>query len=257
MDGKFNSDGDNRMKVKYLFILFLLFIGGCAGRRPETPVGFTEKTIETEHFSIAVWEKNITAGEPLRIYIEGDGDPMPKQATALEFAVRDPSQNVIYVSRPCQYIWCKECSNPLIWGQERFHEEIVNEMKELIVYLAYKYKTPSLELVGYDGGGTMALILATKIPVARVITIGGILDTKVYAAEHDLAPINGLNPGELKDILARVPQTHYVGGRDTVTTRRMAERFVARLRNPKEAIVKVIPEATHTNWRAAPFDYYQ
>ncbi len=245
------------MKMKYLFFLFLIFLGGCVNRYPETPAGFTEKTIETEYFSIAIWEKNVKVGEPLRIYIEGDGDPTPKRAIALELAAKDPYQNVIYVSRPCQYIHCKECNNPLIWGRERFHEEIVNEMKELIVYLAYKYKTPSLELVGYDGGGTMALILATKIPVARVITIGGILDTRVYAEEHNLEPINGLNPGELKDMLARVPQTHYVGEEDNLTTRRMAERFVARLRNPRDAVVKIIPNATHTDWDSVPFDYYQ
>lgn len=233
-----------------------LIVVGCAAGKPETPPGFTEKTIETEYFSFAVWEKDIVAGKPLRIYIEGDGNPTPRRAIGLELAERDPSQNVIYVSRPCQYIRNRECANPAVWGSERFHEEIVNEMKELVEYLAIKYRTPSLELIGYDGGGTMALILATKMPVARVITIGGILDTAVYAAEQNAGPINGLNPGDLKDALSRVEQIHYVGGRDTETTRRMAERFVARLKNPRSATVKVIPGATHTDWDGVVFDYY-
>lgn len=244
--------------IKKYILLFLtgLSVAGCMANKPETPIGFTEKTIETEYFSFAVWEKNVIPEKPLRIYIEGDGNPTPRRAIGLELAERDPSQNVIYVSRPCQYIYSKECSNPAIWKEERFHEEIIDEMKDLIEYLAIKYKTPSLELIGYDGGGTMALLLATKIPVARVITIGGILDTASYTAEHDKTPINGLNPIDLKDDLSQIEQIHYVGGRDSQTTRRMAERFVARLKNPRSATVKVIPNATHTNWDNIAFDYY-
>ncbi len=245
------------MISRYAFLLCAgLALTACVATKPVTPPGFTEKTVETEYFSFSVWEKNVTPGKPLRIYIAGDGNPAPKKAIGLALAERDPSKNVIYVSRPCQYIQNKECANPAIWGSERFHEEIVNEMKDLVEYLAIKYKTPSLELVGYDGGGTMALLLASKVPVARVITIGGILDTNAYVTEHECAPINGLNPADMKDTLARIEQIHYVGGRDAVTTRRMAERFVARLRNPKSAVVKVIPNATHTNWDNAPFDYY-
>lgn len=258
MDRKFRFNGGLCMIKRYIFLFFIgLIVSGCIAQKPKTPIGFNEKIIETEYFSFAVWEKDIVTGDPLRIYIEGDGDPTPREAIGLKLAQKDPLQNVIYVSRPCQYLYNKECKNPKIWGSERFHEEIVDEMKELIEYLAIKYKTPSLELVGYDGGGTMALLLATKIPVARVITIGGILDTEAYVSEHELDPINGLNPLNFNDILSRIEQTHYVGSNDSKTTRRMAERFVARLKNPRSATVKVIPNATHTNWGNVAFDYYK
>lgn len=242
--------------MKHLFALaFLVLIAGCSSF-PKTPDGFTGKTVETEHFTIAVWEKDIKVGEPLRIYIEGDGSPAPKRPMGLLLAARDPSDNVIYVSRPCQFIKDKICANSQIWKEEMFHEEIIQEMQELIIFLARKYKTPSLELVGYDGGAVVALLLAAKMPVARVITIGGILDTDAYARHHMLPPVGGENPKNYAMKLAKVPQIHYVGAQDKITPRRLAERFVATLPRPRSAIVKVVPDIHHANWDAAVLDYY-
>lgn len=241
---------------QYIPLILGLFLSACTVTRPISSEGWQEKIVETERLSFAVWEKDIIAEKPLRIYIEGDGFPNPKKPIAFKLAQKDPMQNVIYVTRPCQYVKNKVCSNPLIWGEERFHQEILTEMKELIVYLSIKYKTPVLELVGYDGGGTMALLLASQIPVARVITIAGILDTKAYVLENDLPEINGLNPADFKETLAKIPQVHYVGSDDTLTTRRMAERFVARIKNPVSAVVKVVPNTNHTDWETVKFDYY-
>lgn len=232
------------MKIKTL-ICGLLLLTGCAVR--PNPEGWTEKTVETKYLSFQVWEKEITPGEPLRIYIEGDGDPTPRRPIALELAERDPNRNVIYVSRPCQYVWCDECKNAALWREERFHNEILMEMKELILYLGQKYQTPSIDLIGYDGGGTIALLLATKLPVNRVVTVGGIIDTQNYAAEHNIK-INGQNPMTMPERLAQVAQVHYIGEKDTEVSRRMTERFVARLTDPKSVVVKIVPDATHTNW---------
>ena len=48
--------------------------------------------------------------------------------------------------------------------------------------------------------------------------------------------------------LAQVAQVHYIGEKDTEVSRRMTERFVARLTDPKSVVVKIVPDATHTNW---------
>ena len=227
-------------------MFFLLSTSACTIR--PNPLGWEEKTIETKYLSFAVWEKNIQPNAPLRIYIEGDGNPTPKRPIAFELSERDKNDNIIYVSRPCQYVFCQECKNPDLWGKERFNEEIVDEMKSLISYLAKKYNSTELELVGYDGGGTMALLIATKMPVNRVITIGGILDTKNYAEEQGIT-LNGMNPADYKPRLSSVPQVHYVGMNDNKATRAQAERFVGRMRNPVSAVVKLVPNANHTNWK--------
>ena len=94
----------------------------------------------------------------------------------------------------------------------------------------------------------MALLIAAKLPVTRIITIGGILDTKTYALEQNIS-LNGMNPSDLRQRLSSIPQVHYVGSNDTKTPRSHAERFVGRMHNPVSAVVKVVPKATHTDWK--------
>lgn len=236
----------------------VLLLAGCSSI-PQTPEGFRMKTVETEHFSFLVWEKeNIKSGQPLRFYIEGDGNPDPKTPVAFEMAQKDTHDNIIYLTRPCQYIDSDVCSNKAVYTSARFHREIFKEMEELAVYFIKKYKAPSVEIIGYDGGGTMALLLATKLPrVSKVITVAGILDTHSYAAQNnEKLDDETLNPAEQKNIITMIPQVHYVGGKDTVTTRRTAERFVARLQNPRSATVKVLPSMNHDGWEKVQLDFY-
>ena len=234
------------MKIKY-FVLLLTFCLCACVNRPHDPE-WTEKTIKTKYLSFQVWEKDVHEGGDLRLYIEGDGSPMPDRPIAFELAQRDPNPNVIYISRPCQYVDCEECKNPALWQEERFNEEIVNEMKSLVVHLSHKYKSPALDLIGYDGGGTMALLLATRIPVRQVITIGGILDTKTYASDQGIT-LNGMNPLRFLNTLSAVKQVHYVGTEDTKTPPQHAEYFVTRLKDPLSAVIKSVPGATHTDWQ--------
>lgn len=244
------------MNKLHAVLLTALMCAGCAGM-PEAPTGFEIKTVETEHFSIPIYEKNVQKDAPLRIYIEGDGTPAPKRAIGLKLAEKDPSQNVVYVTRPCQYAQNDVCANPDLWGKDRYHIEMVNEMKDLVTYLARKHRATQLELVGYGGGAPIALLLANRLPVSRVITVAGILDTDAYCHQNGLPLMtSAVNPARERKQLAQVPQIHYVGTDDTVTTKRLAERFVARLPDPVAATVKVVPNTDHTDWDDVEFDYY-
>lgn len=233
------------MKISLIIGCFLL-LSACGPIRPN-PTGWTEKTIETKYLSFQIWEKDIQAGQPIRIYIEGDGDPMPDKPIALTFAEKDTAQNVIYLSRPCQYVWCQECKNPALWQEERFNEEIVDEMARVIRHFERKYQTADIDLIGYDGGGTMALLVSSKVPVKRVITIGGILDTQKYSEVHRIK-LNGMKPSDVENILEHIPQIHYVGENDKDAPRQQAEHFVHKFKKPKSIAVKIVPDATHTNW---------
>jgi len=233
------------MRIRCLLLGVITLLSACASR--PNAEGWIEKTIETKYLSFQVWEKEITPEQKLRIYIEGDGNPTPDKPVAFELANRDTHQNVIYVSRPCQYVWCDECEKSALWQEERYNAEIVEEMKKLIDYLMKKYKAPSVELIGYDGGATMALLLAPKLPVERVITVGGIVNTKTYATSQKIV-LNGDNPMDIKNILAQISQVHYVGGKDKVVPRRMVEGFVDAMYKPKSVSVKIVPNATHTSW---------
>lgn len=246
--------------MKQIVVLAIGCVLSACALFPPHPAHFEAKQIQTHHFSIAVWEKEgIKKGEPLRIYFEGDGTPNPSHKVALYFAEKDRSSNVIYVARPCQWTNERICrEKPEIYGEARFHYEIMAEMQELTAYLMRKYQAPSVELVGYDGGAVIALNMATKVPTKRVITIAGITDVVAYNNYHNLPQLDEedtANPADNLATLAEIPQIHYVGKEDEVTPRRLVERFVARLRNPRSAVVKVVPGTGHTDWEGVKLDY--
>ena len=243
--------------MKYSILLAGLLLSGCAWMTPH-PSGFIDKKIETEYLTFSVWEKEgIETGKTLRIYLEGDGNPNPADKIALYYAQQDETPNVIYVGRPCQWSDDKVCkSKPEIYTKNRFHPEIIREIEEVVLYLKNKYKAPSVELIGYDGGATVALNLAGQMNVQRIITIAGILDINAYTRQNDLPEMpDAQNPMDKLAVLAEIPQIHYVGGKDEITPRRSAERFVSKMNHPKSAVVKSIPGIDHNDWKGIKLDY--
>lgn len=244
--------------MKYGILLAGLLVSGCAWMTPN-PSGFVSKKIETEHLlTFSVWEKEgIEKGKPLRIYLEGDGNPNPSDKIALYYAEHDPSQNVIYMGRPCQWSKDKICkTKPEIYKEYRFHPEIIREVEEVVLYLKNKYKAPKIELIGYDGGATVALNLASQMSIDRVITIAGILDTNAYTYYNDLPEMkDAQNPADKLAALSDVPQIHYVGKEDEITPKRIAERFVGKMKNPRSAEVRSVSGVGHDNWKGVKLDY--
>ena len=247
--------------MKAWLILFAFGMLSACAISPPSSDEFEAKQIETKtQLSFAVWEKKtIQKGQPLRIYFEGDGDPLPQKTVAFDFAKSDPVQNVIYVARPCQWVEDKIClKKPEIYKSARFNPEIMQVTYELVNYLMRKYQSPSVELIGYDGGAVIALNMATKLPTTRVITIAGVTDINEYNELHDLPLMSekeAENPVDNLILLANIPQIHYVGKDDDITPPKLAERFVSRMRSPKSAVVKAVPDTDHTNWKGVKLDY--
>ena len=238
-------------------LLLALLLSGCTWMNPY-PSGFINKQIKTEYLTFSVWEKEgIEVGKPLRIYLEGDGNPDPSAKIALYYAERDTTNNVIYMGRPCQWTKDKLCkSKPEIYKEQRFHPEIIREIEEVVLHLKNKYKAPKIELIGYDGGATIALNLASQMNVSKVITIAGILDTNAYTRQNDVPEMpDAQNPVDKLAILADVPQIHYVGSNDEITPRYTTERFVSKMYNSKSAMVKVVSNTNHTDWEGVRLDY--
>ena len=243
--------------MKYGILLTALLLSGCTWMTPN-PSGFIDKKIETEYLTFSIWEKEgIEKGKPLRIYLEGDGNPNPSHRIALYYAEQDTTKNVIYVARPCQWINDKICQlKPEIYKEQRFHPEIIREIEEVVLHLKNKYKASEIELIGYDGGATIALNLATQMNIKRVITIAGILDTNAYVRQNGVPEMpDAQNPADKLSLLAEVPQIHYVGGNDEITPRRAAERFISKMKNPKSAMVRSVNGGGHDDWKGVKLDY--
>lgn len=182
----------------------------------------------------------------LNVYIEGDGqpwlsatvpasDPTPRHPLMLRLMALDESA-ALYLGRPCYNGRAEErgCS-ALSWTHRRYAPEIIDDMTVAVETFLGATHCRSLRLFGHSGGGTLALLLARRLPQTQVvITIGANLDIEAWAAHHGYSPLAGsLNPATEPNRGYR--ETHYYGQMDTQTPPALfapliAKRGAARMR---------------------------
>ena len=199
------------------------------------------------------------AGESgvLHVYIEGDGhpflaptvismDPTPHDPLMLRLMALDPAPRV-YLGRPCYFdlVHDQGC-DPSYWTLRRFAPEVVDSMAAVLRSEADRAQATSIEIYGHSGGGTLAVLLASRIPaVTRVITIGANLDTAAWCKLHGYTPLLGsLNPAEQALGLDHVRVLHLVGSQDTNTPPALVESAVARA-GLASTSVHIVPGYTH------------
>ena len=236
--------------MKRFFILFLLlWTGACSYRNPLSDMNF--QTTSAPPYVIANWYKIEQPGEPLKVYIEGDGhafnsrglptdNPTPKGLFVRELAAGDPSPNVAYVARPCQFLQvaCREED----WTGGRFSENIVRSMDTVITALMKKARTEKVILIGFSGGAQIAGLVAIMHPerVQKVITIAGVLDQKAWTNYHGDRPLKkSMNLKDAQDTFRTIPQKHYAGEEDDVVPPKLILDFAGIDR------VVIVPNAGH------------
>lgn len=239
------------MRLPVALILCLL-CAGCAGAPIKPPHDFFYAEIEAGAFTLASWQKITNVSQPYVIYIEGDGqafnrlgqptqNPTPKGNFARALAFDDPSANVVYLARPCQYIQSAACEQ-LYWTTGRFAQTVISSMYAAIKQIAGHRP---IVLVGYSGGAQIAGLLAvtTDLNVAKLITIAGNLDHTAWTQHHNLPPLsNSLNLVDYQKAYLKIPQIHFAGSRDLIMPPKLILRFV----NGRWP-VHVIKNATHDN----------
>ncbi len=235
---------------KYLCLLFVFLLTGCATSNPLTDFRFQTQTVPP--YIVASWHQINQVGKPIRIYIEGDGNafdahgyptdnPTPNSDFLRQIAARDPNPNVAYLGRPCQYMLAGDCSVK-DWTTGRFSPQIVSSMNQAINALMKKAQTNKAVLIGYSGGAQIAGLIAIQNPrISEVITIAGVLDVDEWASYHHDTPLSdSLNLYDYKKSFDKIKQRHYVGGKDTVVPPQLTQKFVS---NPSTVII--VPKATH------------
>jgi hypothetical protein len=193
--------------------------------------GFGRETIEGAAFHHVVYRNHITAaGGTLHVYIEGDGtpysrptmvatDPTPREPLMLRLMVQDELPSV-YLGRPCYFGLASESScKPAEWTLRRFSPEILDSMDAALRAEMARSGASRVELFGHSGGGTIAVLLAQRLPeVKRVITLAPTLDTAAWCALHHYDPLSGsLNPVDQRANRADLTVVHWVGSRDSNT----------------------------------------
>lgn len=222
--------------------------------------GFTERLISTPAFELLSFGKGL--GKPsdtLVLYIEGDGhawktaslpsdNPTPINPLALRLAIQDTRSAVAYLARPCQFVSLpsRNCSKSA-WTSARFSPVVVDAMNEAVNKLKKGYGAKNIILVGYSGGGAIAVLLAAKrTDVQALMTVAGNLDTDAWVRLYNLEPLLGsLNPALVASQLRSVPQTHFIGGKDEVIPKAVVQSYLMKMGSPNRAKVIELPNDGH------------
>ena len=222
-----------------------------------------EQKIHTSRFTFKTNRSSLPqTTKTLTVYIEGDGlawlsmttpslNPTPITPTGLSMALHDHKHTpIVYIARPCQFVLQEDwgACRQAYWTHLRFSPEVIEAMNQAVEQLKREFHAKHIILIGYSGGGTVAaLVAARRNDVAQLITVAAILDTDLWVLQDHLTPLTGsLNPADEWKNLVSVPQTHWVGGKDTIAPKEIAFAFVKRFPATSQPNIKIIPDFDHT-----------
>jgi len=247
---------------RLFFIASCLILSQCAPLHPgargrdladglAAAKGWQKLAFDTGPFVLTGYAKN-GQGNVLVIYIEGDGqswitrhrpasDPTPSDPTALKLALSDPAPRVLYLGRPCQYTsadTARQC-HPRHWTTARYSLQVIQAMDNAVDQAKSLLGAQAVELVGYSGGGAIAVILASRrSDVLRVITVAGNLDHRAWTTLHGVTPLwESLNPMDVAEQVGQIPQVHFVGAKDDVVPPSLTRNFVRKAQGHARLVV--------------------
>ena len=189
--------------------------------------------------------------DELVVYLGSDGrpwvdnrpaaDPTGRRSLALELMLRD-SRPAVYLGRPCYHGGADTppCDARL-WTSGRYSDTVVDALVMGLRALLARHRPAELTLVGYSGGGTLAVLaasrMATEIDVT-VVTVAANLDPAAWTAFHDLLPLSdSLDPVDAVPSPAGFRQVHLVGTADQRVPPRTLRRY--RERHPGALVLEV------------------
>lgn len=194
---------------------------------------------------------DLAEGGALHVYLEGDGrpwlgrvrahNPTGHSTVALELMLADPHPALL-LGRPCYHhagTPAPPCEADL-WTEGRYSQPVLEALAEALGQLVSEHQPASLVLVGYSGGGVLALLLAQRQTLpTTVVTVASNLDTAAWTEHHRHLPLDGsLNPA--RDIApgGAFRQIHLAGARDTVVPPATTARYRARHPNAEYRLLE-------------------
>ena len=202
----------------------------------------------------AFMDADARSASVVHVYLEGDGlpwatrhrvssDPTPRHPLGLYLAARDPAPGLLF-GRPCYYgdAGLAPC-RPWLWTSGRYSQTVVLSMVAALTRLLPPGEDVRITLVGYSGGGVLAMLMAEHLPRdRRVLTLAANLDIDAWADVHGYTRLAGsLNRAQRGPLPSRVRRTHLAGALDE---RVPAQLIRAAARDPG-AVVRVLPGFDH------------
>lgn len=251
-----------------LFCTAIFFITSCISKPEDLSFNaqkiafdafFKEQKISTKYFTILTYNKLKQNSKIANIYIEGDGNafdsnglvtlnPTPKNPLALKLAIQDSSDNLIYLGRPCQFTKNdKLCQNNQYWSNLRFAPEVIFAMNESIDKIKQQNKLEKFNLIGFSGGGGLAILIAARRnDISSIRTVAGNLDIKTHSSIHHVPDLIGsLNPIDFAGSTSHIPQIHFVGENDNIVPKIISVNFINKVANNSCVQINIVKNATH------------
>ncbi|MFW6093891.1 MAG: alpha/beta fold hydrolase [Pseudomonadota bacterium] len=187
--------------------------------------GLRADTVTGDGFEHRVYSRRAPGSDRVHVYFGSDGspflqrtriapDPTPRRALTLTLMARDPHALAL-LGRPCYHGLRANCT-PELWTVGRYSETVVASMTAATERLLAAYPDATVVLVGYSGGGTLALLVAERLAaVDAVVTVAANLDTAAWTRRHGYTPLaQSLDPVAVAGNRPGLRHRHFTGSDD-------------------------------------------
>ncbi|OHX37794.1 alpha/beta hydrolase [Methylomonas sp. LWB] len=211
--------------------------------------GLTAETVIANGFRLDTYSRSgSTASERLHVYLEGDGrpyeagilpsaDPTTRASVALPLQAVDPAPS-LYIARPCYNGHAVDpgCAPPL-WTDARYGEIVVQTLADALRDYTERRGFKKLLLIGHSGGGSLALLLAERLPqTLGVVTVAGNYDIDAWTDLHHYQALTAsLNPARRP--ASGLPEWHFLGAADQNIPPALVQTALRRRPNARVEIV--------------------
>ncbi len=244
----------------------MLTLGGCiattypymrteTAQRIAAPAWMIKRDISAAPFILRAYERVHERGGSANIYIEGERSntnpsSTPFNPVALHLASKDKANNVIYIAHPCQYTGMisvtDKCSDSYD-NESSFSDEVIESYNTALDDISRRYNIQKFNLIGYSGGGGIATLLAAKrSDIVSLRTVAGILDHETYTTLLKApAMTQSINPASEAATLTKMPQYHFIGGRDDIVPPAILHSFLQSMPPTNCVQTMLVQEAMH------------
>ncbi len=272
------------MKFLFSFLCIIFALTGCTSYYTKVKKaeifashrGFKKELVKGKGFWITTYQKIKDPNQPFVFYIEGDGvtskkmssgyrkptqNPTPFNLVTLNLAHLDNREsvpNVVYLAQPCQYtpFNVNTLCGKEYWTRKKMAPEVVESLNKVINFIA---GNNPVHLVGYSGGGGLAILIAANNPnVGSIITVAGMLDRSQFNKYHRLISDAdySLDPLKYAKSVSKISQIHLSGTKDEIIPPFIASAFVKES-NASKVQQKIILGAKHDSdkWKEIWHDF--